>query len=341
MWLKVGELAQRSGLTVRALHHYDQIGLLTPSVRTDAGYRLYDRNDVARLHAIQSLHALGVPLKQIGGMLAGDGSDLPDIVARQMRSLDRQIEQATALRQRLALLGDMLAAGHQPEVEDWLGTLGLMHTYTQYFSTAEIRRIVSHWPQVSARWIALANQLQQAMERGTPPDDPQVQTLAQQWMGLMHQWFDGNFDLMRRWGAVYATEPTARGRRGPGPQLVRYVEQATEPRMALWLKYFSLEELARFKPLDPEDSADLRRDLLRALGSSVDSGSATARRLLARWQRKLTAAVGGDASLVRRLQQAYTQEPLLRLTSALPPQALDFLLAAAAAADTEADTESP
>jgi DNA-binding transcriptional MerR regulator len=46
--LKVGELAERAGLTVRTLHHYDSIGLLRPSARSDAGYRLYDRNDVAR-----------------------------------------------------------------------------------------------------------------------------------------------------------------------------------------------------------------------------------------------------------------------------------------------------
>ena len=331
MWLKVGELARRSGLTVRALHHYDQIGLLTPSVRTDAGYRLYDRDDVARLHAIQSLHALGVPLKQIGGMLAGDGSDLSDIVARQMRSLDRQIEQASALRQRLALLGEMLAAGHQPEVEDWLGTLGLMHTYAQYFSTAEIRRIVSHWPQVAERWTALVQQLRAAMERGTPPGDPQVQTLAQQWMGLMHHWFGGDFDLMRRWGAVYATEPAARGRRDPGPQLVRYVEQATEPRMALWLKHFSIEELSGFKPLAEADSAALRRDVLLALQQGIAPQSASGQRLLKRWHRKLTIAVGGDPQRTLRLQNAYAHEPALRLTSTLPPQALAFLLTAAEA----------
>jgi DNA-binding transcriptional MerR regulator len=50
MALKIGELARRTGLTVRTLHHYDAIGLLKPSARSDAGYRLYDRNDVARLH---------------------------------------------------------------------------------------------------------------------------------------------------------------------------------------------------------------------------------------------------------------------------------------------------
>lgn len=48
MMLKVGELARRSGLTVRTLHHYDSIGLLKPSGRSDAGYRLYNRDDVAR-----------------------------------------------------------------------------------------------------------------------------------------------------------------------------------------------------------------------------------------------------------------------------------------------------
>lgn len=49
MRLKVGELAKRSGLTVRTLHHYHAIGLLTPSARADNGYRLYDRHDIARL----------------------------------------------------------------------------------------------------------------------------------------------------------------------------------------------------------------------------------------------------------------------------------------------------
>ena len=55
MLLKVGELAKRSGLTVRALHHYDSIGLLHPSGRSESGYRLYSRDDVARLHGIQTL----------------------------------------------------------------------------------------------------------------------------------------------------------------------------------------------------------------------------------------------------------------------------------------------
>jgi DNA-binding transcriptional MerR regulator len=60
--LKVGELAALANLTVRTLHHYDDIGLLRPSARSDAGYRLYSRDDVARLHQIQALRAFGMGL---------------------------------------------------------------------------------------------------------------------------------------------------------------------------------------------------------------------------------------------------------------------------------------
>src|SRR3954466_4629955 len=66
---KVGELAERTGLTVRTLHHYDAIGLLSPSGRTgsnhNSGHRLYTAADVARLQQILSLKMLGFGLEQI------------------------------------------------------------------------------------------------------------------------------------------------------------------------------------------------------------------------------------------------------------------------------------
>jgi MerR family transcriptional regulator, thiopeptide resistance regulator len=66
---KVGTLAQATGLTVRALHHYDHIGLLSPSRRTAAGHRLYTADDVARLYRIRLLRGLGFPLEQIAAAL--------------------------------------------------------------------------------------------------------------------------------------------------------------------------------------------------------------------------------------------------------------------------------
>ncbi len=77
--LKVGDLARRTGLTVRALHHYDDIGLLKPSLRTESGHRLYTSGDVARLQQILSLRQIGFSLDEIQGCL--DQPDFAPLVA--------------------------------------------------------------------------------------------------------------------------------------------------------------------------------------------------------------------------------------------------------------------
>lgn len=327
--LKVGELAQRSGLTVRALHHYDQIGLLAPSARSEAGYRLYTAADVARLHAIQALRGLGVPLGQIGQLLASDGSDLPAIVARQARALDQQIAQATALRERLTLLGEMLARGAQPEMDDWLGTLGLMNTYARYFSADEIRRIVGGWPRVADEWQTLVPAMQRAMDAGRPPDAPEVQEMVQRWMGLMHRWMGGDFDLMARWGEVYAKEPATHRHDSPGLPLVRYVEQASARRMALWQQHFTLDELSRFRMPGPQAVQPLQRAVDALLAAGQTPVSDAAQQVLAQWQAMLQRAVDDDGALGLRLLRAYVQVPAMRIGVRLTPQALDFLIAAA------------
>ncbi len=118
MLLKVGELAKRSGLTVRALHHYDSIGLLHPSGRSESGYRLYSRDDVARLHGIQTLRRMGLSLGDVAHLLDGGAVALPAILAQQIGALDQEIVQAQALRERLTVMQLILASGGQPEIDD-------------------------------------------------------------------------------------------------------------------------------------------------------------------------------------------------------------------------------
>ena len=67
MLIQVGELAKRAGITVRTLHHYEQTGLLLPSARSAAGYRLYNLADVQRLHMIQALAKAGLELAENQG----------------------------------------------------------------------------------------------------------------------------------------------------------------------------------------------------------------------------------------------------------------------------------
>src|SRR6187455_905448 len=69
MAFTVGELSRLTGVTVRALHHYDEIGLVRPSQRTAAGYRLYGDADVLRLHQVLLFRELGLPLEEIAAAI--------------------------------------------------------------------------------------------------------------------------------------------------------------------------------------------------------------------------------------------------------------------------------
>jgi DNA-binding transcriptional MerR regulator/uncharacterized glyoxalase superfamily protein PhnB len=101
---KVGELAQASGVTVRALHHYEQIGLLVPSARTDAGHRLYSDADVERLYRISLLRRLGLPLAEVVQALDDPAWDLRGAMTTQLHDLDRRLAATSHLRARLARL---------------------------------------------------------------------------------------------------------------------------------------------------------------------------------------------------------------------------------------------
>lgn len=166
MLLKVGDLARRTGLTVRTLHHYDEIGLLKPSGRSEAGYRLYSQADVQRLHGIQTMRQMGLALSDIGALLAGDGMAPERIIGQQIRSLDQQIAQATELRGRLTMLRDGLMAGAEPDMGNWLEALALMTTYGKYFSSAELKHIFQNWNLIEADWLIVKDH---GAQRHGPP----------------------------------------------------------------------------------------------------------------------------------------------------------------------------
>jgi DNA-binding transcriptional MerR regulator len=120
---KVGALARATGLTVRALHHYDQIGLLRPSRRSSAGHRLYDAADLARLYRISLLRRLGFPLDQISGVLEDPAWQLAPAVERHLSHTQHRAAIATRLCQRLATMAAELAQQDNPTPEQLFSTL--------------------------------------------------------------------------------------------------------------------------------------------------------------------------------------------------------------------------
>jgi DNA-binding transcriptional MerR regulator len=93
----VGELADLAGVTVRTLHHYDEIGLLSPSARSPAGYRLYDEADLLRLRQILFYRELDFPLDDIGAIVADKDVDAGAHLRRQHRLLRERIERMCSL----------------------------------------------------------------------------------------------------------------------------------------------------------------------------------------------------------------------------------------------------
>ena len=109
--LKVGELARRTGLTVRTLHHYDEIGLLKPSLHTEAGYRLYTAGDVARLQQVLSLRQLGFSLEEIRDCLDRPGFSPLEVIRLHVARLREQIELQRRLCERLEALAEHFRDG--------------------------------------------------------------------------------------------------------------------------------------------------------------------------------------------------------------------------------------
>jgi DNA-binding transcriptional MerR regulator/uncharacterized glyoxalase superfamily protein PhnB len=120
---RVGELAAATGLTVRTLHYYEEIGLLVASGRTDAGHRLYADADVERLYRICLLRRIGLPLGEIGRALDDPAWSLRAAMATHLRELDRRLEAGASLRARLAQLVGSTALSEGPLTEDLLPIL--------------------------------------------------------------------------------------------------------------------------------------------------------------------------------------------------------------------------
>lgn len=109
-----GELAGLTGLTVRALRHYDEIGRLVPSERSGTGHRRYSGGDLQRLYEILALRQLGLPLAEVAGVL-DHGLDPRAVVGHQLAHLDRSIAAARRSRRSLhALLATLEAATEAP-----------------------------------------------------------------------------------------------------------------------------------------------------------------------------------------------------------------------------------
>jgi DNA-binding transcriptional MerR regulator len=186
----IGELARASGLTVRALRHYDEIGLLRAGERTAAGHRRYTAEDVRRLYRIRALRGLGLPLEEIARALGDAGVPrMRALLAAQLREVEAHVEQARRLGDRLRTLLGRLDADRMPDAAEFMTTLEMMSMYETHFTPEQREQLAERRAALGEAGIdAAKNDFREIVEEGlgyvrdgTPADDPRVRALVQRW----------------------------------------------------------------------------------------------------------------------------------------------------------------
>jgi DNA-binding transcriptional MerR regulator len=225
LW-KVGDLAVGAGLTVRTLHHYDQIGLLSPSGRTGSnhasGHRLYTAADVARLQQILSLKQLGFGLEQIREYLARDDYDPRQVVRLHLERVRGQADELRQLADRLAALADALDRAEVVSADAFLTTIREITMIEKYYTPEQLEQLrkrreeggpemeeaIQKAPQM---WAELHADVKAAMDASVEPTDPKAQELAKRWWALVSGFTGGDEGIYRSLRSMYQNEPTVMG----------------------------------------------------------------------------------------------------------------------------------
>ncbi|PAP75353.1 MerR family transcriptional regulator [Rubrivirga marina] len=244
--LRVGELAEQAGVTVRALHHYEAVGLLTPA-RTDAGHRRYGVREVERLQQITSLRALGLGLDQVREALDAPDFDPVAVVDRQRAALDAEAARLGALADRLDALGRLLhqraSTGAPVDPDAFLTLTRTMTDIERHYTPEQLQHLADRSEAlgedtiraVEAEWPRLFEAVGAEMDAGTDPADSRVQTLVDRWDELVGMFTGGDPGIRQSLGnAVEADRDGASQMMGLDPDrkqaLFAYAQKARDAR---------------------------------------------------------------------------------------------------------------
>lgn len=331
MLIQVGELAKRAGLTVRTLHHYEQTGLLTPSARSEAGYRLYNLSAVQRLHMIKALAQAGLTLATIKDYLDRQTLSLPELLTQQIDMLNAQLRDVGRLRDRLLVLREALASGNEPDLESWLQTLELMKMYDRWFSQQELAALpfAAQDEQRAQAWRELTEEVQTLMASGCPTDSPQAMRLATRWMERLEQDTAGRPEFLTRLNEMHAAEPQMVEQTGVTPAIIAYITEAfAESKLAIWARYLDEEEMAftRQHYFDRlQEWPALVAKLHQACREGVAPDSASGQALARAWLELFQSYAGTRPQTLQKFRRAMEQEPHLMKGTWMTPAVLSWL----------------
>lgn len=197
------EFAKAAGVTVRALHHYDRLGLLKPE-RTGSGYRVYRQEHLARLEQIVALKFIGVPLKKIKQLLNSTSFELPDALRRQRSLLldkRRQLDTAiNAIAEAEAVIekGELSVNSALTKIIEVMEMQNDSDWMLKYFSDEgkeKVQALQEQWtPEVQARtekeWTELFSDIRNSLDED--PASANAQALVDRWIALTRKFTGGD-----------------------------------------------------------------------------------------------------------------------------------------------------
>lgn len=340
MELKIGEVAKRSGLSVRTLHHYDAIGLLSPLIRTEGCARVYGRQDLRRLHRIQALKRFGYSLSDIRSALDDANIGSVEIIDRQVRLLEAQAQRARDLIDKLEYVSKILADEKSVELVDWLTVLEMMTIYERTLTEEELRILrsptLNTTQAIEAERALLISEARDCMRTDVRLDSPRVRTLAWRWVHMVIALTSNNAALAGKLKTLQEQDTRAQEIVGIDAAMLKWIGHAiVYARLSLFGKYLSpaQAETLRRRQLDHWEEWPILVALVREQMEAGTNHDAPAMRLLAfRWRRLFRDSYfGDDEKLEINVRNAISKEPDLSLGVGVDKALLIYVHAATSA----------
>lgn len=215
--LRVGQLARGTGLTVRTLHHWHELGLLSPSERTPSGHRLYGDAEVRRLQQIVALRALGLSLKETRRWLDAPGASLVDALRLHAAQLERRMASERALLARVENLVKRLSGGGDVSMEEILDTMEAMTMHEKYYTPEQLEQLRKRGEAIGeekireaeAEWLRIFEACARAHEAGEDPASPEMLAVGRKALGLIEAFTGGDPGIRSSLETMYREEGTA------------------------------------------------------------------------------------------------------------------------------------
>jgi DNA-binding transcriptional MerR regulator len=248
----IRQFANLAGVTVRTLHHYDRLGLLSPQQRTESGYRLYSNEDLVRLERITVLRYLGLSLAQIADMLSNTHQgdlDVAGVLQTQAIILRERREGITRVLRAVEAAERSLDAAHIP---DWQLFKTIIKEVSmqdntewpkKYYSQSALEVIeqrTNQWTpelqvDVTRQWNKLFAKVEAAIAAGEDPTGPNGKELARQWQKQVERFTGGNSEVQRGLNAMYNDQDNwpkeTKQQHAVKPEIMDFIRRASVPRM--------------------------------------------------------------------------------------------------------------